>query len=400
MCENCKNLFDLKKNLPYLIPCGHTLCEECLNLLEFSKNKCKCPIDSKEFEIEKEKIPKNEMLIDYMKENILGPRYSYQVRESVITDATFCHIISRNYFQKIGHYFYKLIYVKIVLSLANLMLWPFKKIYQFIRKIKNLIYLNYLKIKLFFIKIYKKLKSIRFPKLNINCKYYYKIKERIVHSRIKRAIIKFFKYTLRAPIFLNYLKLMKNLLYKSQTHVNNKCLKVVNVILTLMGIFLSHLIASLTNNLENFFIILLLLNESTIVLNNFRKMNEEKELKRYIYKNKLKNKKARGVKKKSDFGMGNYINNKNSDEEDDEYLKDKKNHHRGKKCVSRWIGFILFWYFFPMISEYLIEFIKYWEYSKNYLDYETQEKNIKNNIGVVNSLLVIPKLLIVFYITS
>ena len=400
MCENCKNLFDLKKNLPYLIPCGHTLCEECLGLLEFSKNKCKCPIDSKEFEIEKEKIPKNEMLIDYMKENILGPRYSYQVRESVITDATFFHIIRRNFFQKIGHYFYKLIYVKIVLSLANLMLWPFKKIYQFIRKIKNLIYLNYLKIKLFFIKIYKKIKSIRFPKLNINCKYYYKIKERIVHSRIKRAKIKFFKYTLRAPIFLDYLKLMKNLLYKSQTHVNNKCLKVVNVILTLMGIFLSHLIASLTNNLENFFIILLLLNESTIVLNNFRKMNEEKELKRYIYKNKKKKKKARGVKKKSDFGMGNYINNKNSDEEDDEYLKDKKNHHRGKKCVSRWIGFILFWYFFPMISENLIEFIKYWEYSKNYLDYETQEKNIKNNIGVVNSLLVIPKLLIVFYITS
>ena len=53
-----------------------------------------------------------------------------------------------------------------------------------------------------------------------------------------------------------------------------------------------------------------------------------------------------------------------------------------------------------MISRYLIEFIKYWEYSKNYLDYETQEKNVKNNIAVVNHLLVIPKLLIVFYLTS
>ena len=389
MCENCKNLFDLKKNLPYLIPCGHTLCQNCINSLEFQDNKCKCPIDSKEFQ-----ITKNEMLIDYMKESIMGPRYSYQIRESVIKEATFGHIIRRNCFQKICHYLYKLIYVKIVLSITNLMLWPFKKIYDFIRKIKNLIYLIYLKITLFFMKIVKKIKSIRLPKVNINYKYYYKIKEKISHSRIIRGIIKFFKYTLRAPIFLNYLKLMKNLLYKSQSTVKNKCLKIVNVILTLMGIFLAHLIAFLTNNLENFFIILLLLNESTIVLNDFRKMNEEKNHKKYIYKNKLKN------KRKTDFGMGNYINQTNSDEDDDEYLKDKKKHHRGKKCVNRWIGFMLFWYFFPMISKYLIEFIKYWEFSKNYLDYETQEKNVKNNIGIVNSLLIIPKLLIVIYLTS
>ena len=400
MCENCNNLFDLKNNLPYIFPCGHTLCENCLNSIEFQNKKCKCPIDSKEYEIAKEKISKNEMLIDYMKENILGPRYSYQVRESVITKATFCHTIRRNFIQKLGHYLYKLVYVKIVLSIANLMLWPFRKIHQFIMKIRNLLYLNYLKIKLFLIKIYKKIKSIRLPKLNIRSKYYYKIKERIAHSRLIRAIIKFFRYTLRAPIFFNYLKLMKNLLYKSQKNVKNKCMKVINVILTFMGICLSHSVAFYTNNLENFFIILLLLNESTIVLNDFRKMNEEKAHKKYIYKNKIKNRTARGALRKNDFGMGNYINNKNNDEEDDEYLKDKKKHHRGQKCVRRWIGFMLFWYFFPMISRYLIEFIKYWEYSKNYLDYETQEKNVKNNIAVVNHLLVIPKLLIVFYLTS
>ena len=350
MCENCNNLFDLKNNLPYIFPCGHTLCENCLNSIEFQNKKCKCPIDSKEYEIAKEKISKNEMLIDYMKENILGPRYSYQVRESVITKATFCHTIRRNFIQKLGHYLYKLVYVKIVLSIANLMLWPFRKIHQFIMKIRNL--------------------------------------------------IKFFRYTLRAPIFFNYLKLMKNLLYKSQKNVKNKCMKVINVILTFMGICLSHSVAFYTNNLENFFIILLLLNESIIVLNDFRKMNEEKAHKKYIYKNKIKNRTARGALRKNDFGMGNYINNKNNDEEDDEYLKDKKKHHRGQKCVRRWIGFMLFWYFFPMISRYLIEFIKYWEYSKNYLDYETQEKNVKNNIAVVNHLLVIPKLLIVFYLTS
>ena len=57
----------------------------------------------------------------------------------------------------LGHYLYKLVYVKIVLSIANLMLWPFRKIHQFIMKIRNLLYLNYLKIKLFLIKIYKKI---------------------------------------------------------------------------------------------------------------------------------------------------------------------------------------------------------------------------------------------------
>ena len=46
-----------------------------------------------------------------------------------------------------------------------------------------------------------------------------------------------------------------------------------------MGIFLAHLVAYLTNNLENFFIILLLLNESTIVMIEFMKMDDEKNKK-------------------------------------------------------------------------------------------------------------------------
>jgi hypothetical protein len=397
MCENCKNLFDIKNNLPYLVPCGHTLCQKCLDSLEFNNNKMKCPIDSNLYVITKEKIPKNEILIDYIKSYKMGPKYSYQIAELVIEEATFCHIVKRNCFQKICHYLYILIYVKILLSIVNTILWPFMKIKQLIRKIMNLIYLVYLKIKKFIHKIIKKIKSIHLPKINIHCKLCIKIKNRIINSRIIKEIIKFFKYSIRAPIFLNYLKLMKNLVYQSQSNVRNKCLKLINVIMTLMGICFAHLIAYFTNNLENFFIILLLLNESTIVLNEFRKMDLEKANKNYI--NERKSTRIRNGRRNNDFGMGNYIQNQNHIEDDDEYLKDKKKHHRGKKCITRWIGFILFWYFFPIIKNYIFNYIKYKEFSKD-IDIDSQEKNIKIWMGVVNSLLFFPKLLIVIYLVS
>ena len=53
MCENCKNLFDIKNNLPYILPCGHTICDKCLNKLEFKESNMECPIDSHIYEITK-----------------------------------------------------------------------------------------------------------------------------------------------------------------------------------------------------------------------------------------------------------------------------------------------------------------------------------------------------------
>lgn len=396
MCENCKNLFDIKKNLPYLIPCGHTICERCLNSLDFKNNRLKCPIDSRIYETTKEKIPRNEMLIDYMQSNKLGPKYSYQIREMVIEEATFCRVDRRNCCQKLCHQIYILIYVKIILTILNIIFWPFKKVYQLIKKILNLLYRIFLKIKEFCIKIINKIKSIHLPKINANCKFCIRIKDRIVNSKLIKTIIKFFKYTIRAPLWINYLKIMKNLIYESQAKVNNICFKAINVILAIMGILLAHLIAYLTNNLENFFIILLLLNESTIVLVEFMKMDDEKDKKRYLKNNRPKNNVMRGhSKRKSDFGI---IQKRTFEEEDEEYLIDENKYHRGKKCINRWIGFILFWYFYPMIKQYIYDFIKYRQYSKD-IDIELQEKNIKIWIGIVNSLFLIPKLLIVIYLT-
>ena len=398
MCEKCQKLFDVNTNLPYLIPCGHTICEKCLNLLEFKNNKLKCPIDCRVYEVTKDKIPKNEMLIYYFETNKNGiPKYSYQIRECVIEEATFCHMDTRNCFQKLCHFLYILIYVKIILSILNIIFWPFKKIYQLIKKVINLIYIIYLKIKGICIIIINKIRSITLPKIKINCNYYYKIKDKLLRSKLIKTIIKFYKYTMRAPLWVNYIKLMKNLLYESQKNANNICIKIVKIMMAIIAIFFAHLFAYLTSNLSNFFIILVLLNESAVVLMDFMKMNDEKNSKKYIYKkiiskNINKNKGRKSVHEK--------IKKPNSDDDENEkeYLIDENKYYRGKKCIIRWIGFILYWYFFPILKDNLFNLIKYMEYSKD-IDLDSQEKYIKIWTGVINSLLFIPKLLIVIYLT-
>ena len=168
----------------------------------------------------------------------------------------------------------------------------------------------------------------------------------------------------------------------------------MHVIMALIAIFFAHLFAYLTNNLANCFIILLLLNESAIVLMDFMKMNDEKDNKKYLDKNIL-NKSANLRRRKTisaDLPKIDY------DEDKNEYLIDRGIYYRGKKCVIRWMWFILYWYFFPILKNNLLNLIKYMEYSKD-IDLDSQEKNIRIWNGVINSLLVIPKFLIVFYLT-
>ena len=399
MCEKCQKLFDVNTNLPYLIPCGHTICEKCLNTLDFKNNKMKCPIDSHIYEVTKDKIPKNEMLIYYFQTNKNGPKYSYQIRECVIEEATFCHMDTRNCFQKLCHFLYILIYAKIILTILNIIFWPFKKIYQFIKKVIHLMYIIYLKIKGFCIIIINKIKSIALPKLKINCNYYYKIRDKFLKSELVKTIIKFYKYTMRAPLCINYIKLMKNLLYESQKNANNICIKIVKIMMAIITIFFAHLFVYLTSNLANFFLILLILNESAVVLLDFMKMNDEKNNKKYINK-KIINKNTNKNKGRKSVHVRERImkNNFDEDEEEKEYLIDENKYYRGKKCIIRWIGFILFWYCFPILKDHLFNLIKYLEYSKD-IDLDSQEKNIKIWKGVINSLLFIPKILIVIYLT-
>ena len=276
----------------------------------------------------------------------------------------------------------------------NLFLYPFKKIYQLLKKIMNILYLLYSKIKEFFIKIINKIKSIRFPKFILYNKFCEKLKIKLIHNHIVRAIIIFFKYTIRAPLWLNYLKIMRNLIYQSQSRVNNVCIKAMNILIALVGIILVHLFAYFTSNLDNLFIILLLLNESTIVLFDFMKMDDEKNNKKYLHKTSKK-KLRKDLKRKTD------INNKSNtfDEEEEEYLIDENKYNRGKKCIVRWIGFIIYWYFSPIIKELFFSYISRWKGSDNN-DINYPEKNRRILSGIIRSLMLIPKLLIIIYLTS
>ena len=392
MCENCNNLFDAKNNLPHILPCGHTICEKCLNSIDYKDNKLECPIDSHIYEIEKEKIPKNEMLIEYMLNNKFGPKYSYQIRESVIEKATFSHIIRRNCCQKILRFFYKLFFIKIIFPIVNILLFPFNKIYHLLKKIINILYNIYLKIKDFFLKIWNKIKAIKFPKLNINCKCFEKIKIRLLNSEITRTIIIFFKYTIRAPLWINYIKLMNNLIYQSQAKVNNKCIKLINILIVLTCIILVHLFGYYTDNLDNLFILLSLLNESTIVLFDFMRMDDEKNNKKYLRKNSAKEKIGK-------TGFNKNKNNKTIDEEEDEYLIDLNKYNRGKKCIVRWIGFIIFWYFSPIVKEYIFYYVSLLSGSENN-DINIPRRKIDFLNGIIKSLMLITKLLIIIYLTS
>ena len=395
MCENCQTLFDIKNNLPYILKCGHTICEKCLNILEYKNNKIECPIDNHIYEISKEKIPKNEMLIEYMLSNKLGPKYSYQIREYNVNEATFGYIIRLNCCHKILRFFYRLFYVKIFLTIVNILLFPFKKIYQAIKKLMNLLYKLYLKIKSFFLKLLKKIKAIRLPKLNINTKFLDKIKIKLVNNHIVRGIIIFFKFTIRAPLWINYIKIMKNLIYQSQSKVNNICLKTMNILIALIGIILVHIFAYFTNNLDYLFIIILLLNESTIVLFDFMKMDDEKENKKYLKKEK-KDITIKKNRRKSD--MSTYNNTFN--EEEVEYLIDENKYNRGKKCIVRWIGFIIFWYFFPVITDFFYNYLNSWKNKENDNGDNSQEKVISLWRGIVKSLKLIPRLIIIVYLAS
>jgi hypothetical protein len=257
----------------------------------------------------------------------------------------------------------------------------------------NILYLLYSKIKEFFIKIINKIKSIRFPKFILYNKFCEKLKIKLIHNHIVRAIIIFFKYTIRAPLWLNYLKIMRNLIYQSQSRVNNVCIKAMNILIALVGIILVHLFAYFTSNLDNLFIILLLLNESTIVLFDFMKMDDEKDNKKYKKKNYKKLQKE--IKRKSEYSKSATA----FDEEEDEYLIDENKYNRGKKCIVRWIGFIFYWYFSPIARELFDNFIEYW--TGNEIDGKNlPEQKINILRGLLNSLMLIAKLLIIVYLTS
>ena len=186
---------------------------------------------------------------------------------------------------------------------------------------------------------------------------------------------------------------MRNLIYQSQVNVNNACFKTINILITLIGIILVHLFAYFTNNLDNLFIIVLLLNESSIVLFDFMKMDDEKKKKKYLqknYKSSLHKERRNSLLMRA---------NNTFDEEEEEYLIDENKYNRGKKCIIRWIGFIFYWYFSPIAIKLFYNFVSYWKGDGINVE-NLPEKRINILRGIINSLLLIPKLLVIIYLTS
>ncbi len=67
MCENCKETFNLSTKMPYLLPCGHTLCRFCLENIWEKQKKVKCPFDQVEHMNHIDSLPRNEILVDIIK---------------------------------------------------------------------------------------------------------------------------------------------------------------------------------------------------------------------------------------------------------------------------------------------------------------------------------------------
>ena len=84
MCENCKETFNLSTKMPYLLPCGHTLCRFCLENIWEKQKKLKCPFDQIEhINHHIDSLPRNEILIDIIK-NYSGLKKTRAERSKII----------------------------------------------------------------------------------------------------------------------------------------------------------------------------------------------------------------------------------------------------------------------------------------------------------------------------
>ena len=154
---------------------------------------------------------------------------------------------------------------------------------------------------------------------------------------------------------------MKNIITETdEKDRENFFLNMIRIISNFLIMIVIHFVAIFFFEFENFFIVVLLINESFIILGKFLKMKERKE-------NKL------------DFSDSEDLNESDSDSE---YEREERLFKRGKKCLKRWIVYIIYHYLFNKVSDYiLLSFDK-----KYYI--------------LTKYSLLIPKILIVLWLTK
>jgi len=154
---------------------------------------------------------------------------------------------------------------------------------------------------------------------------------------------------------------MKNIITETdEKDRENYFLNILRIISNFLIMIIIHAIVIFFFEFENFFIVVLLINESVVILGKFLKMKERKE-------NKLDYTDS-DEKSESDS---------DSDNEREELL-----YKRGKKCLRRWMIFIIYHYLFPIISSYILLFIEN-----------------KELYSIAKYTLVIPKILVALWLT-
>ncbi len=154
---------------------------------------------------------------------------------------------------------------------------------------------------------------------------------------------------------------MKNIITETdEKDRENYFLNILRIISNFLIMIIIHAIVIYFFDFENFFIVVLLINESVVILGKFLKMKERKE-------NKLDYTDS-DEKSESDS---------DSDNEREELL-----YKRGKKCLRRWMIFIIYHYLFPIISSYILLFIEN-----------------KELYSIAKYTLVIPKILVALWLT-
>ena len=327
MCERCEENFNLTSRCPYILPCGHTLCYKCLyNLFIEEKKRIKCPFDFTYFKMDFNDIPKNVVLYE-----IINKRFEQNKKEEINLIET----KSLNFeYHKIHSFIYRFFYriyiifhLHFIFTLFDIIIYPFKKIYEYFIRIRNYISETYQKIKIFIKDVIDYIKSIEYKK---HFESFIKKFEIINEIRIK--IINYLKKKFPKPLFIYYPKIMKKIIFFDCPESDFQ--RYIKLFSNIFLLLLIHLFVIFFLNFEYYFITLILINESVQIIGRFLKLKEKNE---YKYK-----------KLTQSYSSGEDEEEKKKNLEE----RTEKLFLRGKKCIFKWLQYLIYYFFYNQIEKY------------------------------------------------
>jgi hypothetical protein len=327
MCERCEENFNLTSRCPYILPCGHTLCYKCLyNLFIEEKKRIKCPFDFTYFKMDFNDIPKNVVLYE-----IINKRFEQNKKEEIKLIETKSlnfeyhkiHSIIYRFFYRI----YIIFHLHFIFTLFDIIIYPFKKIYEYFIRIRNYISETYQKIKIFIKDVIDYIKSIEYKKHFDSF-----IKKFEIINEIRIKIINYLKKKFPKPLFIYYPKIMKKIIFFDCPESDFQ--RYIKLFSNIFLLLLIHLFVIFFLNFEYYFITLILINESVQIIGRFLKLKEKNE---YKYK-----------KLTQSYSSGEDEEEKKKNLEE----RTEKLFLRGKKCIFKWLQYLIYYFFYNQIEKY------------------------------------------------